>query len=317
MGRLLALLAAAAFVYAAHAAHAADGYPARPLRVVVGPGPDALARVFGQKLTEAWGQQVVIEQRPGAGGTIAAETVTRAQPDGYTLLLATGSYTINASLQKQSYDLLRDFIPVSLAATVPFVLVVHPAVAARSVNDLIALARTQPGRLSYASAGNGTPPHLAGEMLKTLTGIDLVHVPYKAAAAGLVDVIAGQVQVMFAVGPVGIPQVQAGKVRGLAVSTAQRSRIVPELPTVAESGVPGFEVVGWNGYVLPARSPRHAVERLHREFVRIAALPDVQDKLLGLGFEAVGSSPDAFGRFMREDVARWAKVIRAARVSID
>jgi tripartite-type tricarboxylate transporter receptor subunit TctC len=273
--------------------------------------------VYGQKFTEAWGQQVVIDQRPGAGGTIAAEMVATAPPDAYTLLLATGSYTINASLQHQSYDLVRDFSAISLLGTVPFILVVNPAVPAKSVAELIQLAKSRPGQINYASAGNGTPLHLAGEMLKMMTGIDIVHVPYKGAAQGLTDVMAGQIQMMFAVGPVGIPQVRSGKVRGLAVSTAKRSRIVPDLPTVAESGVPGFEVVGWNGLLAPAGSPKSVLEKLYGEIAKVTALPDMQSRIVGLGFEPVSSKRDEFAAFVRADIARWAKVIREAHVKID
>jgi tripartite-type tricarboxylate transporter receptor subunit TctC len=314
----IAMRPAAAVVALAlcHAA-CAQGYPAKPIRILVGPGPDVLARIYGEKFTAAWGEHVVIDQRPGAGGTIAADLVAKAAPDGYTLLLATGSYTINASLQKQPYDLVRDFAPVSLLGTVPFILVVTPSLPVKSVKELIALARSKPGQINYASAGNGTPPHLAGEMLKLLTGIDIVHVPYKGAAAGLVDVMAGQVQTMFAVAPVGIPQVKAGKVRALAVSTAKRSRVVPDLPTVAEAGVPGFEVVSWNGLLAPAGSPQSVLAKLDAEIIKVTQLPDVQARMVGLGFEPVGSSEAAFGRFVRDDIARWAKVIRAAHVKID
>ena len=305
-----------ALVVAASSA-VAQTYPSKPIRILVGPGPDALARLYGQKFTEAWGQQIVIDQRPGAGGTIAAETVAKAAGDGYTLLLATGSYTINASLQQQPYDLVRDFAPISLLGTVPFILVVTPSLPAKSVMELIRLAKSRPGAINYASAGNGTPPHLAGEMLKMMTGIDIVHVPYKGAAQGLTDVIAGQVQMMFAVGPVGIPQVQSGKVRGLAVSIATRSRVVPQLPTVAEAGVPGFEVVGWNGLLATAGAPNAALAKLYREIARVTAMPDTQSRIVGFGFEPVASTPEAFGAFMRQDIARWAKVIRETHVKID
>ena len=296
---------------------AAQDYPVKPIRFVLGPGPDVLARTVGQKLTEAWGQQIVIDQRPGAGGTIAAEIVAKARGDGYTLLLATGSHTINASLQKQSYDLVRDFRPVSLVGSVPFILVVHPSLPVHSVRELVELARAKPGTLNYGSAGNGTPPHLAGEMLKTLTGIRLVHVPYKTAAQAMTDVLGGQPQLMFAVGPVGLPQVKAGRVRGLAVSTAQRSRMMPELPTVAESGVPGFEVVGWNGILAPAGTSPAVVARLYSGITGALKLPDVVSRLAATGFEPVGSTPEAFAAFVRTDMARWARVIRDAGVTVD
>lgn len=295
----------------------AQDYPLKPIRFVVGPGPDALARTVGQKLTDAWGQQIVIDQRPGAGGSIAADIVAKARGDGYTLLLATGSHTINAALQKQSYDLVRDFRAVSLVGSVPFILVVHPSLSVHSVKELIDLARAKPGELNYASAGNGTPPHLAGEMLKTLAGIKLVHVPYKTAAQAMVDVLAGQPQLMFAVAPVGLPQVKAGRVRGIAVSTAQRSRMAPELPTVAESGVPGFDVIGWNGVLAPAGTPSAVVHKLYGGLEAALKLPDVVSRLAATGFEPVGSTPVAFAEFVRTDIARWTRVIRDAGVKMD
>lgn len=295
----------------------AQDYPVKPVRFVVGPGPDALARTVGQKLTDAWGQQIVIDQRPGAGGSIAADIVAKARGDGYTLLLATGSHTINAALQKQSYDLVRDFRAVSLVGSVPFILVVHPTLPVHSVKELIDLARAKPGQLNYGSAGNGTPPHLAGEMLKTLTGVRLVHVPYKTAAQAMVDVLSGQPQLMFAVAPVGLPQVKAGRVRGIAVSTAQRSRMAPELPTVAESGVPGFDVIGWNGVLAPAGTPAAVVNTLYAGLEGALKLPDVVTRLAATGFEPVGSTPEAFSAFVRTDIARWTRVIREAGIKMD
>lgn len=295
----------------------AQDYPLKPIRFVVGPGPDALARTVGQKLTDAWGQQIVIDQRAGAGGSIAADIVAKARGDGYTLLLATGSHTINAALQKQSYDLVRDFRAVSLVGSVPFILVVHPSLPVHSVKELIDLARAKPGELNYGSAGNGTPPHLAGEMLKTLAGIRLVHVPYKTAAQAMVDVLSGQPQLMFAVAPVGLPQVRAGRVRGIAVSTAQRSRMAPELPTVAESGVAGFDVIGWNGVLAPAGTPPAVVNKLYAGLTGALKLPDVVTRLAATGFEPVGSTPEAFAEFVRTDIARWTRVIRDAGIKMD
>lgn len=316
---VIAVMQLAAGLLLALAGHAAiaQNYPLKPIRFVVGPGPDALARTVGQKLTDAWGQQIVIDQRPGAGGSIAADIVAKARGDGYTLLLATGSHTINAALQKQSYDLVRDFRAVSLVGSVPFILVVHPSLPVHSVKELIDLARAKPGELNYGSAGNGTPPHLAGEMLKTLAGVKLVHVPYKTAAQAMVDVLAGQPQLMFAVAPVGLPQVRAGRVRGIAVSTAQRSRMAPELPTVAESGVPGFDVIGWNGVLAPAGTPSAVVNKLYAGLDSALKLPDVVTRLAATGFEPVGSTPEAFAAFVITDIARWTRVIRDAGIKMD
>jgi tripartite-type tricarboxylate transporter receptor subunit TctC len=295
----------------------AQEFPVKPIRMVVGPGPDALARAVSQRLTEAWGQQIVIDQRPGAGGSIAADIVAKARGDGYTLLLATGSHTINAALQKQNYDLVRDFRAVSLVGSVPFILVVHPSLPVHSVKELIDLARAKPGLLNYGSAGNGTPPHLAAEMLKTLTGIKLVHVPYKTAAQAMIDMLGGQPQLMFAVAPVGLPQVRAGKVRGIAVSTAQRTRMAPELPTVAEAGVPGFDVIGWNGVLAPAATPPAIVNKLYGELEKALKQPDVVQRLATTGFEPVGSTPVAFAEFVRTDIERWARVIKDAGIKMD
>ena len=211
-------------------------FPAKPIRIIVGPGPDIVARIFGQKFTEAWGQQIIVEQRPGGGGVIATELVAKAPADGYTLLLSSAAYTINAVLQPGQYDLLRDFASIALCATSPFILGVHPSVPVKSVKDLIALAKARPGQLVYASSGNGTPPHLAGEMFKSMAKVDILHVPYKFATPALVDVISGQVQMMWAIMSISLPQVQAGKLRGLGVSARERTRLAPQLPTLAESG---------------------------------------------------------------------------------
>jgi tripartite-type tricarboxylate transporter receptor subunit TctC len=295
----------------------AQDYPAKPIRIIVGPGPDALARVIGQKLTEAWGQPVIIDQRGGGGGTISAEAVARAAPDGYTLLLATGTHTINPSMYKLSYDMVRDFAPVTLLASTPFILAVHPSVPANSVGELIRLAKSKPGALNYGSGGSGTPPHLATELFKTAAGIDMVHVPYKTVAAAITDLVSGRLQVMFTVGPAGLPQIRAGRIRGLAVSTAKRSAFAPELPTVAESGLPGFDVFGWNGLLAPAGTPAPVIAKLHGEIVKALQIPDVRERIAGFGFEPVGDTPDEFGEFVRIDIARWAKVAKASGARVD
>ncbi len=313
-----ALGAAAALASLAVSVNAiAQQYPTKPIRCIVGPGPDALARVIGQKLTDAWGQPIVVDQRGGGGGSISADVVAKAPHDGYTILLATGTHLILPSLYKVPYDMAKDFAPVTLIASTPFILSVHPAVPAKSVAELIQLAKMKPGVLNYATGGSGTPPHLATELLKTMTGVNMVHVPYKTVAAALTELMAGQVQVMFVVGPAGVPQVRAGRIRGLAVSTAKRSASVPDLPTVAEAGLSGFDVFGWNGFLVPARTPRAVIDRLHGEVVKALGLADVQQKLEGLGFEAVGNTPEEFGRFVRADIARWAKVIRDANVKAE
>ena len=292
-------------------------YPAKPVRFIVGPGPDALARVIGQKLSAAWGQRVIIDQRGGGGGTISAEAVAKAAPDGYTLLLATGTHTINPSMYKVSYDMVRDFAPVTLLASTPFILAVHPSVPANSVGELIVLAKTSPGKLNYGSGGSGTPPHLATELFKTLAGVNIVHVPYKTVAAAITDLIAGQVQVMFTVGPAGLPQIRAGRIRGLAVSTAKRSAFAPELPTVAEAGLAGFDVFGWNGLLAPAGTPRAVIAKLHDEITRALRIPEVRQRIASFGFEPVGNSPEEFGEFVKTEIAQWAKVAKESGARVD
>jgi len=295
----------------------AQPYPAKPIRFIVGPGPDALARVIGQQLTQAWGQPVIIDQRGGGGGTISAEAVARAAPDGYTLLLATGTHTINPSMYKVSYDMVKDFAPVTLLASTPFILAVHPSVPVNSVGELIKLAKSKPGALNYGSGGSGTPPHLATELFKATAGIDIVHVPYKTVAAAITDLVAGQLQVMFTVGPAGLPQIRAGRIRGLAVSTARRSAFAPELPTVAESGLPGFDVFGWNGLLAPAGTPAAVVAKLHGETVRALQNPEVRERIATFGFEPVGNSPADFGEFVKADIARWARVVKESGARVD
>jgi tripartite-type tricarboxylate transporter receptor subunit TctC len=295
----------------------AQSYPAKPIRFIVGPGPDALARVIGQQITQDWGQPVIIDQRGGGGGTISAEAVARAAPDGYTLLLATGTHTINPSMYKVSYDMVRDFAPVTLLASTPFILAVHPSVPATSVRELIALAKSKPGTLNYGSGGSGTPPHLATELFKTQAGINIVHVPYKTVAAAITDLIAGQLQVMFTVGPAGLPQIRAGRIRGLAVSTAKRSVFAPELPTVAEAGLAGFDVFGWNGLLAPAGTPKSIIAKLHAEITRALQIPEIRERVAGFGFEPVGNSPQEFGEFIKADIAQWARVAKESGARVD
>ena len=293
-------------------------YPVKPIRFIVGPGPDVLARLIGQKMTESWGQQVIVDQRPGAGGTIAADSTAKAAPDGYTLLLTTGSFTINVSLYRNlPYDFVHDLAPVSLLGTLPFIFVVHPSLPVTSVKALIALARSRPGQLNYASAGNGTPPHLAAEMLKNTMKINIVHVPYKGVAPAIIDMLSGQVQMMFAVAPAGLPHVTSGRLRALAVSSPRRALALPEVPTMAEAGVPGFNVVSWNGVHVPSKTPPAVIEKLNAEILRALKQKDVLDRMLSLGYEPAGTSPQEFDVLVRADIARWAKVIRESDIHAD
>ena len=288
----------------------AQQYPVKPIRFVTGGGPDAMARILGPKFTAAWGQQVVVEERGGGGGMISAETVARASPDGYTLLLATGTHTINPNFFKLSYDMTRDFAPVTLLGTIPFVLSVHPAVPATTVDELVKLARAKPGELNYGSGGNGSPGHLIGEMFKSRTGVNIVHVPYKTVAQGVTALIGEQVQVNFVVGPSAVPQIRAGRIRPLAVSTSKRSASLPEVPTIAEAGLAGFDAPAWNGVLVPARTPRPVIAQLHAEIVKDLKLPDVLERITALGFEPVGNTPEEFGVFLKAELAKWAKVAK-------
>ncbi len=298
-------------------AHAQD-YPVKPIHLFVGPGPDILARIVGEKLGEAFGQAVVVELRPAAGGIVAADTVVKAAPDGHTLLLSTGSYTINSVLQaKPPYDFVRDLTPVTLMATLPFVLVVHPAVPANELKELVAMARAKPGGLNYASSGNGTPPHLAGELLKQLAGINVVHVPYKGAAPAVTDVAGGQVQMMFVPAPAALPLIKSGKLRALAVSSPKRYRGLPDVPTVAEQGFPEFAIVGWNGLHAPAKTPPAVIDKLNREVARIMRLREVQERAFTAGFEHVGSTIAEFEAFQKQDIARASAIIKAGNVQAD
>jgi tripartite-type tricarboxylate transporter receptor subunit TctC len=299
-------------------AASAQTYPSKPIRIIVGPGPDIVARIFGQKFTDAWGQQVVVDTRPGAGGAIATDIVAKAAPDGYTMLLASASYTINAVLQPSAFDLIKDFAPVAFCASSPFILVINPSLPANTLAELIALAKSQPGKINYGSSGNGTPPHLAGELFKSMAHINITHVPYKSAAPAMVDVIAGQVQMAFMIVSVSLPHVQSGKVRGLAVSSLKRSRLVPDLPTLAESGLPGFEVIGWNGLLAPAGTPKAITTKLNSEIMHELKQSEVSQRLLGAGYEpSPEHTPDQFGEYMKDEIAKWKKVVKESGMKVD
>ena len=301
------------------AAAFAQDYPAKPIRIMVGGGPDNAARILGQKLTDAWGQQVIIDNRPGAGGQIAAEIVAKGPPDGHLLLMFTTTHTISAALQLGTYDLMRDFAPVIVYSCTPEILVVHPSLPVRSVKELIALARARPGQINYASSGNGTPVHLAGEMFRHMAGIDIVHVPYKGAAPATIDVIGGQVQMMFPVAPGILPQMQAGKVRALAVTTAQRSRLVPALPTMAESGLPGFEVTGCNGLLASVKTPRTIIDKLNAQVARDLKLADVVQRITSAGYEPMESAntPEFAAAFIKSEIAKWTKLVKETGAKVD
>jgi len=302
----------------AQSGDAARSFPDKPLRIIVGPGPDIVGRLVGQKLTEAWGQQVIVDTRPGGGGAIAGEMVSKATPDGYTMLLASAAYTINAVMQPGSFDLVKDFSPVVFCASAPFVLLVHPSVPAKTVQELVALAKAKPGQLIYASSGNGTPPHLAGELFKSMAGVNILHVPYKNAAPALIDVVGGQVQMMFAITSIGLPQVQNGKVRGLGVSSPQRTPLAPTLPTIAESGYPGYEVTGWNGLLAPAGTPRAVVAKINAEVTRAMTQPDLVQRLSGAFYDvAAPNTPEQYATYIRQEIAKWAKLVKETGAKVD
>jgi tripartite-type tricarboxylate transporter receptor subunit TctC len=260
-----------------HLPAAAQPFPSRPIRFVIGPAPDVLARMVGQKLTEAWGQQVIVDQRPGAGGIIAAETVAKAAPDGYTWLLSTGAYpTLVALSPKLPFDFVRDLEPVTLLASIPFLLVSHPSLPVTSVSDLVKLARARPGQINYASSGAGTTAHLAGEMFNSMAKVKLVHVSYKGVPAGLIGVMSGESQLMFAIMQAGFPHVKSGKLRALAVSGRKRSQSAPDVPTISEAGVPGYDFTSWNGVHVPTGTSKAVISRIHGDLVRIVGMSDVK-----------------------------------------
>ena len=317
--RMVMRLIAAVVASAAMTETCARSYPGKPIRMIVAVPPggpaDTLARLIGPRLGEALGQTVVIDNRPGANGNIAYEMAARAVPDGYTFVLVAAGVAINPSLYREvKYDPLNDFAPITQGIAVPNILVVHPTVAATSVKELIALAKARPGQITFASAGNGTSGHLALEQFRLMAGIQVIHVPYKGGGPALAEVLAGQVQALFSIALAATPQVRAGKVRALAITSARRSALAPELPTVAELGFPGFEVVGWFGWVAPAAAPQPIVQRLNGEIVRILKLPEMKERLLGLGADPVGNSAQAFAAFIRCEHDKWARVIRQANI---
>lgn len=299
----------------------AQVYPAKPVRLLVPLGPgggvDTSSRLVGQKLSEMWAQPVLIENRPGAGGTIATEVVARSAPDGHTLVMASPGHTLTPSLYKLSYDAVRDFAPVTLVLFVPYVIVVHPSLPVRSVQELLALARSHPDELLWATSGNGSAQHLALELLKMQTGVRITHVPYKATQPGLTDLIGGRVSVSSASTAATLPHVRAGRLRALAVTGRTRSQAAPELPTVAQAGVPGFELDVWHGVMAPAATPKEIITRIHGDIIKVLAQPDVKERMLAVGFEPVGDPPERFAAYVRAEVAKYAKLVREAGIRID
>ena len=313
---LKALIAVVAGVVAAPVLSA--DYPVKPVRIIVGAstggGVDITARMLAIKLTDLFKQQFVVENRAGASGNIGTEAAARATPDGYVLLMGTiGTLTINPGLYKNlSFDTVRDFAPIARAADATNILVVHPSVPARNVKELTAVAKQRPGELLFGSPQNGTAGHLAGELFNSMAGVKLVHIPYKGGAPAMIDLISGQLQLMFATTSTSLQHIRAGKLRALAVTTAKRSALVPELPTMIESGLPGFEVNNWYGLVAPAKTPPEVIAVLNRQVRAALEAPDVRESMLKQGLDPAGGTPEEFGAYIRAELAKWSKVIRAS-----
>jgi len=320
-GRLLLLLVSA--VAPSHLHAQTPAFPTKAIRFVVpfpAGGPlDISARAIGQKLTEGWGQPVVIDNRPGAGGNIGAELVAKAVPDGYTILMgAVSTHAINPWLYaKMPYDPIRDFVPVSLVTQVPNVLVVHPSVPARTVKELIALAKAKPGQLNYASGSTGSAGHLAGELFNVMAGVKTVHIPYKGAPAAVIDLMAGQVSFMFDNLASALPNIKAGRVRALAVTTLARSPLLPALPTMSEAGLKGFDVSTWFGVFAPVDTPKAIADRLNAGIVAALKAPDVRERLAAMGAEPKPDTPEQFAAFVKAELAKYEKVVKASGARVD
>jgi len=318
MNKSLIAALVAASITPALAAESANDYPSKPIRLVVpftpGGSTDILARVIGQKLTEAWGKQVVIDNRPGAGGNIGVDLVAKSPADGYTLVMGhIGTFGVNPTLYpKLPFDPVKDFQPITLVALVPNMLSVNPALPAKSVKELVALAKAKPGTINFGSGGSGSAAHLAGEYFKLLTKTEITHIPYRGTSPAVTDLIAGQIQMIITGVPPTLSFVKAGKLRALGVATAKRLPLLPELPTIAEAGVPGYEATQWYGVLAPAGVPKPIVAKLNAEMVKAIKGADVRDKLAAEAAEPVGNTPEEFGAFIRKEIARWAPVVKAS-----
>lgn len=319
---IAAVLTRPVAVYAQASPASAGEYPVKTVRAVVSYAPggatDIMARVVAQKLTEALGKSFVVDNQSGAGGVIGDALVARAVPDGYTLLASSSSFAINpAVVAKLPFDPLKSFAPIGLVAQAPFVLVVHPSLPAKSVKELIALAKARPGKLDYASAGQGTAVHLATELFNSMAGISMTHVPYKGTGPALIDLFAGQVQLTFANILSVKPYVQSARLRALGVSSGTRSPALPELATISESGVPGYEVVSWYGWLAPAGTPQAIVQRLNSEINKSLRAPDLKERFAANGAEALGGTPEELGQRISIEIVRWRKVVKEARVRVE
>jgi tripartite-type tricarboxylate transporter receptor subunit TctC len=322
--RILAALAAtAAIVLQAPTASAQGQYPNKAIRLVVpfaaGGNTDIMARLIGAKMAEYLGQQVIIDNRGGAGGNIGADLVAKSPPDGYTLLMATvATHALNAALYtKMPYDPVTDFEPISLLAVVPQLLVIHPSLKATTVQEFVSLLKAEPGKYSYGSSGNGTPLHLAGELFKSLGKVEMGHVPYRGSGPALTDLMSGQIQVMFDLIPSVMPHVKAGTVRALAITSLKRSAVMPDMPTVAESGLAGYETYTWNALFAPAKTPRAIIDRLNAEANKAVAQPDVRQKMIDNSAEPIGTTPEQLAEHVKAELAKWTPIVKASGAKVD
>ena len=316
------MAAAALIVVSTATAGLAQSYPSKPVRVVVpyppGGSTDIVARVIGEQLSQSMGQRFVVDNRPGAGGNIGMQLAAGAEPDGYTVVVGTTAHAINMTLFKDlPYDTVKDFEPIALLTEIPLILVVNPAVEAQSVADLIALAKERPGTLNVASSGNGQSTHLAAEMFNAMAGIKLTHVPYKGSAPAITDVVAGHVQLMFDTVMSALPHVQAGKLRALAVSGAERAPVAPDVPTIAEAALPGYEAIAWNGLFAPAGTPRAIIDQLNAEVVKALQSEKVKEQLASLGATTRPTMPNEFSTYVRDEVSKWAKVVKESGATVE
>jgi len=321
MKQILAVMLSVSAIATPNAVAQAN-YPEKPIRIIVGfpagSSPDITARHLGQKLAESWAKSVVVDNVPGAAGNIAAERVAKAAPDGYTLALAVNAQVIiNPSLYKLPYDPVRDFAPVSQVGVSPNILVVHRVVPAKTLRELVTLARARPGEITFASGGSGSSPHLAAELLKTAAGLDILHIPYKGVIVAVPDLLAGRVMMMFSPISVVLPLVRDGKLRPLAVTSLRRSPVAPNVPTIDESGYPGFEATVWYGLLAPAGTTATIVRKLHLETVRVLALPEVRAKLADLGIEVIGNSPEEFAAAIKSEIPKWARLLKDSGIKAD
>ncbi|OGA38784.1 MAG: hypothetical protein A3G24_16795 [Betaproteobacteria bacterium RIFCSPLOWO2_12_FULL_62_13] len=300
----------------------AQDYPARPVRIIIGFPPggatDLVMRLMAPKYADIFRQQFIVDNRPGANGVIATDLAAKAAPDGHTIHLATiGTLVISPAISKVPYDPFKDLAPVSQVVALQNIFIVHPSVPVKTLKDLIALARSKPGGFNYATSGTGSPGHLATELFKSMTKVDIVHVPYKGGGPALIDLIAGHIEIFVAVISTAVPQVKAGKARALAVTGARRAAVLPDVPTVAETGLKGYEATNWYGLVVPAATPRPIIERLHKETVKILNMPDIRKALLDRGIDAAPSSPEEFAAYIRKENDKWVKIIKAVGIKAE